>query len=506
MNNISEEYSDAPDTACGLLDRAARLWPDAPAVRDIDSALTYYELAEASRRVASWLRSRGVGHGDRVLIRHPNVAPMTAFVLGAAYLGAVAVPLSPDMRLFQLRKVIGDVDATMVICSAQETDVLRALCDADVISLAHAWDAARWTPSFQGHGVAQPGDLYLLMHTSGSTASPKGVMCTHRQVTFAVWSISRRLRYQSDDAVFCQSPFSFDYGLYQLLLCLYAGAELQLPERGNEPGLVRRMRDWRSTVAPVVPSLAAVLVSLARRDPRPTRVRLFTNTGAAMEAKAADALRRSFPGAQVCLMFGITECKRISIMEPDGDLVRPGSVGRPIDGTRVEIIDDLGRPVPVGEIGQFVVYGPHVMQGYWQAQELTDRRFQPGPTQETRVLYTGDYGSQDDEGYLYFSGRKDEIFKQRGIRVSTLEIEAAALDIGDVTAAAVLSPADGHGPTLFVVGAVTSGSVLTGLRARLENAKLPCSCRVLAELPLTANGKIDRAALAELAEKVDCDE
>lgn len=506
MNDIFGEDKGVPDTVCALLDRADRTWPDSPGVRDIDTALRFGELAESSRRVASWLRARGVRHGDRVLLRHSNATRMAAFVLGAMHLGAVAVPVSPDMSLFQFRGVLADADPAVLICAADELDELRSLCALDIVSLAEAWDAAHVEAPLDGRQLARPDDLSLLIYTSGSTASPKGVMCTHRQVTFAVRSISRRLRYRSDDAVFCRLPLSFDYGLYQLLLCLYAGAELQLPEPGNDPRLVRRIREWRSTVVPVVPSLAAMLISLAERDRRPTHVRLFTNTGAALEPTVADTLRRCFPGAGVSLMFGITECKRISVLEADEDLTRPGSVGRPLDGTRVEVLDEFGQPLPPGETGQFVVSGQHVMQGYWRAPELTELRFRPGPDGRTRALYTGDYGSVDADGYLYFAGRKDDIFKHRGTRMSTLEIESAAMDLHEVSAAAALPPADGRGPTLFVVGDTTPAAVLSGLGERLERAKLPASCHVLGGLPLTANGKIDKAVLAELAAKEETDD
>jgi len=501
VNDDSENRADAPSTISTLLERAAACWPEAPAVRDVEIALSYSELDDASRRVAAWLAARGVNQGDRVVIRHPNSVRLAAFLLGTVVLGAVAVPTSPDMHLFQFDSVAADAEAAVVLCAEHEVEALRGLCAGEVIALRQAWDAVLETPAAADHGPARAEDLSLLIYTSGSTASPKGVMCTHGQVAFAVWSISRRLRYRRDDSVFCRLPLSFDYGLYQLLLCLNAGAELQLPEPDNDPGLVRRIREWGSTVIPLVPSLATMLVALARRDRRPLRVRLFTNTGAALEPSEAAALREAFPGAGVCLMFGVTECKRISIMLPDEDLARPGAVGRPIEGTRVEVVDELGRPVPDGETGQFVVHGPHVMQGYWRAPELTASRFRAVAGGTARALYTGDYGHRDEEGYLYFAGRRDDIFKHRGIRVSTLEIEAAALDVEGVAAAAALPPADGRGPALFVVGDIAPGAVLRGLRDRLESAKVPASCLVLPRLPLTANGKTDKRALMELAAK-----
>lgn len=500
MSRLLEENVRPTDTAGAWLDRAAALWPQAAAVRDAQCSLSYREFAEACRRVASWLRSRGVDRGDRVLMRVPNSVPLCAFVLGAARIGAVAVPVSQDLSLFQFRTVVVDAEPGLVICADAESEHVRSACTADVVPLSTAWAQARAaSPLADAH--VEPDDLFLLIYTSGSTSSPKGVMCTHRQVGFAVSAIAQALGYRSDDAIFCRLPLSFDYGLYQLFLCIHAGAELQLPERDNDPRLVTRIREWRSTVVPLVPSLADMLVRLARRDARPTAVRLFTNTGAALEPKAAAALRQRFPGSQVCLMYGITECKRVSILEPDGDLDRPHSVGRPLTGTSVDVVDERGRSLPAKETGQIVVRGPHVMQGYWRAPELTRERFGLQEGGSGRELRTGDYGHKDEQGYLYFSGRRDDIFKQHGVRVSTLEIEAAALDVEGVRAAAALPPQAGRGAALFVVGCAPA-TVMSGLRSRLERAKLPSVCHGLEEIPLTANGKVDKAALEVLGRQI----
>jgi acyl-CoA synthetase (AMP-forming)/AMP-acid ligase II len=256
------------------------------------------------------------------------------------------------------------------------------------------------------------------------------------------------------------------------------------------------LHEYGVTVVPLVPSLGEMLLTLARRDRRePPPVRLFTNTGAALTAPVIARLRESFPTAQVSPMFGTTECKRITVLEPDGDLEKPGSVGRALDGTEVLVLDDEGRPLPPGTVGEIAVRGPHMMRGYWRAPEQTALRFRPDPVTGEVTLHTGDYGHLDADGHLYFEGRRDDLFKRKGVRMGTLEIETAALDIPGVAAAAALAPADGHDLTLHAVTDLTPDAVLAQLAERLEAAKVPAACHVLDALPLTPNGKTDKQRL-----------
>ncbi|EWM63220.1 LOW QUALITY PROTEIN: AMP-dependent synthetase and ligase, partial [Micromonospora sp. M42] len=217
----------------------------------------------------------------------------------------------------------------------------------------------------------------------------------------------------------------------------------------------------------------------------------------------AGGLRRLLPGLSVQLMFGLTECKRAAIMPPDADLRRPGACGRALPGTEIFTVDAEGRRQPPGVPGELVVRGPHVMAGYWRRPELTAQRFR-------RVhglfpqLHTGDHGHVDDDGYVHFAGRRDDVYKEKGTRVSATEVEAAAYRVDGVAAAGVLPPADGRdGATLFVVAALTPADVLRRLREQLEEMKVPARCVVLPDLPLTGNGKVDRRALARLAGEHD---
>ncbi|MEU2793390.1 class I adenylate-forming enzyme family protein [Streptomyces sp. NPDC007100] len=497
----------APDTDTGtvhgLLAAAVAARPGAPAVRDASGSWTYAELDAWSRAYADWLDARGLRRGDRILVRMGNVRAFTALFFGALRRGIVFVPVNPAMKRFHLATVVPDCEPALLVAhDAQDAAVLRELTDRPVHTPEEVHRAAGdlYAAGPAGHdgtgGGARTDDPVLLIYTSGSTSAPKAVLSTHAPVVFATRAIAARLRYRADDVVLVAVPLSFDYGLYQILLSVFAGAEAVLTEPDRHVRLLGTLHDHRVTVVPLVPSLGEMLLKLAARDRREAPpVRLFTNTGAALTAPVIAHLRAAFPHAAIAPMFGTTECKRITVLEPDGDLARPGSVGRALDGTEVLILDDDGRALPPGTVGEIAVRGPHVMSGYWRAPEQTALRFRPDPATGDVTLHTGDYGHLDADGHLYFEGRRDDLFKRKGVRMGTLEIETAALDIPGVSAAAALAPDGGHDLTLYAVTDLTADDVLAQLADRLEAAKVPAACHLLPALPLTPNGKTDKQRL-----------
>jgi amino acid adenylation domain-containing protein len=482
-----------------LLVAAVEEHPNSVAVRDGEGEWTTQQLVTESRRVSRWLRECGVCHGDRVAVSAVPDRRFLALLYGTLMAGAVLVPLSPTLKQFHLAHILADADPALVIADERWP---RAAGPVRSIAYRDAWALIAAMPEDDKPQCTV--DLAFLIYTSGSTGMPKAVACPHDAVVFATRAISERLCYRPDDIVFSRLPFSFDYGLYQILLATHSGAGLYVAGPGIDIGLLQAVRDSESTVLPLVPSLASILVGLARRDSRPTSLRLFTNTGEALPAPLIAELRHRFPGTGLHLMYGTTECKRITIMEVDGDLTRPSSVGRALAGTEVSVVDDAGMPLPPQETGEVVVTGPNVMAGYWRAPELTDRVFRRDSRTGQVRLFTGDWAHFDHDGYLYFEGRRDDIFKLRGVRTSAAEIEAAALDIPGITEAAVMPPTETAVAVLHVVLApgVTAGSVeiLRQLGDRLDLLKVPDVCRIVTELARNEHGKVDRTALTQMSE------
>ncbi|MFB8169978.1 class I adenylate-forming enzyme family protein [Kitasatospora purpeofusca] len=492
------EQDPTPKGLHRLLDDAAARHPHRTAVIEGARAVDYAHLSRRVDRLARRLAAVGVRRGDRVVLLMANNLAFVESLHAVLRSGATAVPVSPDTKPFQLRKITANAQPVLLLTDRADRDL--PLLDG---LPTHTPDDLPTALPPTAVPAAPDGPPAFLLYTSGSTSDPKGVICPPGAVLFAVHAIARRLGYTEADTVYCRPPFSFDYGLYQILLCALAGATLVVSGDQPEVATLRIARDSGATVMPLVPTLAASLLTLARRDPRPTRLRLFTNTGEHLPSARADALRATFPGAEVVPMYGMTECKRITIADPVTD-PEPGAdpalracVGRALPGTTLRILDEDGEPVLPGTVGEIVVSGPHLMAGYWRDPEETALRYGHDRTGR-RVLRTGDYGSLDAEGRLRLEGRRDDLIKRRGMRTSTAEIESAACDIPGVAEACLTGAEDGT-LTLWYVGAADPVAVTAGLRERLEGPKLPDGVASVAALPRTVNGKIDRRRLTESA-------
>lgn len=353
---------------------------------------------------------------------------------------------------------------------------------------------------------ATPEDLALIVYTSGSTGRPKGVTLTQRNATTAACSVAHYLGYAEDERIYCAIPFTFDYGLHQLTMAALVGATVIVEASFSKPllNLLHLVRE-KTTAFPIVPTMAALIEPLAHRFDL-SGVRIVTNTAAALPARSIDAVRAAFPGARLFSMYGLTECHRCTYLDPAELDRRKTSVGKAIPMTELWVIDDAGIARSSDATGELVIRGDTVMQGYWNNPEATARRLAPGPTPGEKVLRTGDVCRLDAEGFVWFLGRKDDMLKVRGEKVAPLEIERVLLAREDVALAAVIGlpdPVLGDRVAAFVEPAAGASPSLAELRAwcagRLESHSCPREFHVVAALPRTGNGKIDKLALREAA-------
>jgi acyl-coenzyme A synthetase/AMP-(fatty) acid ligase len=293
-------------------------------------------------------------------------------------------------------------------------------------------------------------------------------------------------------------PLSFDYGLYQLFYAAIAGASVFIgrPEMAG-PELPRILAAQEISVLPGVPTLYGGLIKMQRYRPVPMpKIRVITNTGDHLPQSYIASLRELFPQARVHPMYGLTECKRVSILLPEEMEARPESVGRPLDGTEVFAIDENGQRLPPGERGELCVRGPHLAPGYWRAPEETAKRY---PMLDgKRTLRSGDYGSVDAEGFLFIHGRSDFLIKHKGHRLSPAEVEEEACRMLGVVAAGCVKDDAKDLLCLFVSvsdSSLDESKIIQALSAKLEPAKVPNRVFFLPELPKTGNQKVDRKAL-----------
>ncbi len=347
-------------------------------------------------------------------------------------------------------------------------------------------------------------DLATIIYTSGSTGDPKGVMLTHLNMISAATSITTYLQNVPEDIIIDVLPLSFDYGLYQILMAFKFGGTVVLEKSFAYPyEVIRQMVKERVTGFPGVPTIFAILLQmedLGKYDLSP--LRYITNTAAALPVEHIQRIRKLFPQAKLYSMYGLTECKRVSYLPPEEIDRRPGSVGRGMPNEEVWIVDEKGNRVGPGIVGELVVRGSNVMRGYWGDPEATDKVLRPGPLPGEKVLYTGDLFKMDEEGFLYFVGRKDDMIKTRGERVSPKEVENAIYGLPEVAEVAVISVPDdilGQAIKAYVVPrngvSLTKKTVLAQCKKKLEEFAIPKYVEFRDFLPKTPSGKIDKLAL-----------
>lgn len=512
------------------LRRAAAATPEREAVVAGERRMTYAELNAAASALARHLHELGVERGDRVALLLPNGAEAAVAVYGVLRAGAAFTPLNPTIKADKLAYVLRDCEAVAIItddalaplaeqAGEHAPSVRRALRIEDTADARGLRSCPAASVSWPGGARSRPApttdaepisvDLAAIVYTSGSTGRPKGVTLTHANMAFAAGSIVEYLEMTAEDRVLCVVPLSFDYGLYQLLMCVRVGATLVLERGFAFPGrIVELLERERITGLPGVPTIFQVLTSLGGGidGAGQEHLRYLSNTAAALAPATIAALRTAFPHARLYSMYGLTECKRVSYLPPDQLDVRPDSVGIPIPGTEVWIEDDDGRELPAGEVGELIVRGAHVMQGYWNDPQATAERLRPGRWPWERVLATGDLFRRDDEGFLFFVGRRDDIIKSRGEKVAPREVEAALLAADGVRMAAVIGVADrllGQAIHAYVVAEPGADLRPTALRrhcaAHLEDYMVPVRIELRDALPTTPNGKVDHRTLAEAA-------
>lgn len=482
-----------------LLQQSAERWPEATWLCQTDRELTFAEGWQQTVALASTLREGGLQAGDRMVVVEENGVDVALLFFAAMLVGAVPTLLHPQTTAEALRKIIEQTEPKLV--------VLGANLGAEVAQVVatHPWVVhGQFTAAADGGDCPvefAPDDLAFLVFTSGSTCTPRGVMLTHSAVTFVSRAIMQRLDYQPEDRILVVLPLSFDVGLYQLFYALVTGCSVWLGGAAQAgPELPLLLARAGITVLPAVPTLLGGLLKMQRFRPTALpQLRMITTTGDHLPASYLQSAPTLLPGTKVYPMYGLTECKRVSILLPEEVSARPESVGRALDGTRVYAADESGYELPPCSQGELCILGPHLAAGYWRAPEETAKRYRSRPEDGARVLHSADTGYVDAEGYIFIRGRSDFVIKHRGFRLHPAEVEDAACTHSGIASAACVKDEPRDQLCLFVVGADRDEEALRHTLCRLlEPAKVPDRILVLPELPKTANQKTDRKALRAL--------
>lgn len=492
-----------------LRDSASR-FPGKTALVAGGRRLTFAELDVMSDRLAAMLTHRGLARGERAIVFMENCWEAVVAIFAIQKAGGVFSPINPSTKADKLAYVINNCRAIAVLTQDRLVplvDKVLTECPSVKFSIATGRDFEA-ALTHQAAPPKMPGidiDLSMLVYTSGSTGFPKGVMMTHQNVSAAATSITTYLENTSEDVILSVLPISFDYGLYQVLMAMKVGATLVLEKSFAFPqAIFNRLAEERATGFPLVPTMAALILQM--KDLKPgtyPHLRYLTNTAAALPPAHILRLQELFPSSRIYSMYGLTECKRCTYLPPAELKQRPSSVGIAIPGTEAYVVDDNHSRVAPGEIGELVIRGAHVMKGYWENPEATEKALKSGPFPWEKVLYTGDLFRTDEDGFLYFVGRKDDIIKTRGEKVSPKEVENALYALPGISEAAVVGVPDPIlGLAIKAVVALapnadlTEQNIIRHCAKHLEDFMVPKIVEIRDELPKTESGKISRRKVA----------
>ena len=508
--------------------RSADRAPHAHALVHKNNAIDYASLARAIDGFANAaVGGLGIGKLERIAVYLPKVPETVVAMFGAARAGCVFVPVNPLLKPAQVGHILRDCNVSALVTSGERAaalaDELRTCTDLRHLVLTGAGESAPSGGHFAVHAwrdlAAHPGatglhrvidtDMVSIFYTSGSTGRPKGVVLSHRNMVTGAHSVAGYLGNTAEDRLLAVLPFGFDYGFSQLSTAFHAGASVTLMDYLLARDILTALARERITGLAGVPPLWAQLADLRWPESLTTHLRYLTNSGGAMPGATLQKLRDALPRTQVFLMYGLTEAFRSTYLPPAEIDNRPGSMGKAIPNAEIMVVRPDGAPCAPEEPGELVHRGSLVSLGYWNDPVKTAERFKPSPGQDKGLVLTelavwsGDTVRMDKDGYLYFVGRRDEMIKTSGYRVSPTEIEEVAFASGlvaDATAIGVPHPTLGQAAVLVAAPAdgraPADGPLLDAIRKELPAFMVPARIVWREGLPRNPNGKYDRASLA----------
>jgi acyl-CoA ligase (AMP-forming) (exosortase A-associated) len=512
-----------------LIDRSAQRTPDAPALTLRERTLDYRTLAHLQNGFCSGLLHAGIARSERVAVLLNKSFEGVAAMFGTAKAGCTFVPINPVLKPEQVMHIINDCEVRVLVTSPERLHKLQAsLAQCPSLHTVVVVDGASETAQVQGQGIgavawnafirttALPShptidvDMAAILYTSGSTGKPKGVVLSHRNLVAGAKSVSSYLQNHANDRLLAVLPLSFDAGFSQLTTAFHVGACAVLLDYLLPSEVLRVMERERITGMTAVPPLWIQLAELAWPAEVTQHLRYIANTGGKMPGEVLTRLRSALPSTRPYLMYGLTEAFRSTYLPPEHIDSRPNSIGKAIPNAEICVLRRDGTPCAPGEPGELVHRGALVSMGYWNDPVKTAERFKPFPGQSAGLVFpeiavfSGDMVRQDEEGFLYFIGRTDEMIKTSGYRVSPVEIEEVlyAADVAaEFAAFGVEHPRLGQ--AVVVVAAqkanedIADTAILDICRRQLPAYMVPSRIDVRSgPLPRNANGKIDRKLLA----------
>lgn len=519
-----------------LISLACARAPQAIALTHAESHMSYGDLDNRVRQFARGLMGLGVARSERVAICLEKRFETAIASFGTAAAGMVFVPINPLLKPQQVAFILQDCNVRVLVTSPERLalliEVLAGCQDLVHVVVAASnsvtqtcekpapnWAQVAWNdlldfPPRCGHRVIDT-DMTAILYTSGSTGSPKGVVLSHRNMVAGAKSVASYLENNGQDTLLAALPLSFDAGFSQLTTAFHVGARVVLLNYLMPRDVLKSMEREGVTGLTAVPPLYIQLAQLEWPQAIGEKLRYFANTGGRMPRETLTLLRQRVPKALPFLMYGLTEAFRSTYLPPEEVDRRPDSIGKAIPNAEILVLREDGSPCSPHEPGELVHRGALVGMGYWNDAEKTAERYkllapdapgrQSGLQLPEYAVFSGDNVRQDEEGFLYFIGRRDEMMKTSGYRVSPTEVEEvlyATRMVGECVAFGVDHDVLGHAIQVIATPidstrAIDLISLFSECKARMPAYMVPAHIDVrTGPLPRNPNGKIDRKLLA----------
>ncbi len=515
-----------------MLRTSATQYPEKEAMVHGERRLSYQEVASRCSSLATRLRDAGMRRGDRVGIYLDPSIDQVLSIFSISQAGGVYVPINTVLFPEQVAHIVRDCGMKALVTTPEKLNALLPVLQ-EIPSLEfyvvtgeangfghdpesqakpiHRFEEMLALPAptnWKDWGISK--DLAAILYTSGSTGKPKGVMLSHANIMAGSTIVSTYLGITEQERILAVLPFSFDAGMNQLMTAFQQGGTIVLIKFVFAKEIINALIGERITALAGVPTVWSLLTNGGLAKHQFPNLRYITNTGGAMPQAVLKILRQALPTTSIFLMYGLTEAFRSTYLPPEELDRRPTSMGKAIPDNEILVLNDQGRQCAPGEVGELVHRGSTVSMGYWGNPEATERVLKPNPLLPPelgdceRVCYSGDLVKMDEDGFLYYVGRRDTMIKSSGYRISPTEVEEVLFQTGKVRQAAVIGIPDevlGQSIKAFLVPKdgeqVECESLLDYCAEKMPRHMVPKYLELLPELPKTSSGKVDYPALRQ---------
>ncbi len=511
-------------TVPDLLIQAADKQPDKEALFYKEKSLTYGQICSKAQSLARSLIRLGVQRGDRVCFYLEKRFEKVIAIFAISLAGAVFVPIRRLSVPSQAIYIMKDCRASVLITTGSrlpglqgQSGKLKAVITVDSMESVMLecplvdWDDALADHEYSlGHSAPVSTDIAAILYTSGSTGPPKGVVLSHHNIVAGAKVVSEYLGLRENDRLLSILTFGFDYGLNQLTSSFLNCAQLVLFDYLFPKDILNMVAKYQITGLAAVATTWIQLLQVKWGDSMDS-LRYLTNSGGTIPVEYVKKIRRRIPDVDIYLMYGLTEAFRSTFLDPAMVDERPSSIGKAVPGEEILVLDKDNRPVQPGQVGELVHRGDLVARGYWNDPGRTCERFRRNPllpeevSIEETVVYSGDFVSMDKDGFLYFKGRRDEMIKSAGNRISPMEVEEILYNSGFVSEVVAMGiPHDIYGQVVCVVLSLlpdtqkTEKDIMLYCRKTMPVYMIPQKIHIRDKLPKNTNGKLDRSAIKKM--------